>query len=124
MQHDLYVRVGEHCRQWFGVEVAQRIEDLDPVAHHHLDQAEQRPEAPLGDELGVEPEPAVFARRGGELSDSAHDSARPVDGTATGAVRRVVASTTPLKMKATPSSWSTDGDSPRRATPRTTDPTG
>ena len=72
MYNDAHARVGKHRSQRFEIEpVLECVDDEDveavAVADDELDQAEQRPVAPLSDELRVETEATGRLGACGEL---------------------------------------------------------
>jgi hypothetical protein len=72
MEHDLHRVVGEHRRQWRGVEALERVEHRDLAADTDLDQAQQRPVPALGHELGVDAEAPLSLRALGQPFDVVH----------------------------------------------------
>ena len=72
MQHDLDRGIGEHVGERRGVEALERVEHDDLAADAELHEAQQRPVAALGHELGVDPEPALALRPLREPLDVAH----------------------------------------------------
>ena len=72
MEHDLDPVVGEHGGQRRGVEALERVEHRDLAADADLHQAQQRPVAALGHELGVDPEAPLPLRALGQPLDVVH----------------------------------------------------
>ena len=72
VQHDLDRGVGEHGGERRGVEALERVEHDDLAPDADLHEAQQRPVAALGHELGVDPEPALALRPLREPLDVAH----------------------------------------------------
>ena len=77
VHHHAYLRVGQDIGQRRAVEVVlEGVEDHDPLVgslalgNRQLDQAQQRPVAPLAHELGVQSEPPGGSRTGGQLAQS------------------------------------------------------
>ena len=76
VQHDFDRGVPKQLRERPDLRVRQRVDqrDADPVlggciVDGDLDEAQQGPVAPLGHELGVDPEPAAGARERGDGRD-------------------------------------------------------
>ena len=72
MQHDLDAGVGEHLGERRRVEALERVEHRDLAADADLHEAQQRPVAPLGHELRVDPEAPLAGGALGQARDVAH----------------------------------------------------
>ena len=72
MQHHLDAGIGEHLRERRRVEALERVEHGDLAADADLHEAQQRPVAPLGHELRVDPEAPFAGGALGQPLDVAH----------------------------------------------------